>query len=88
MNLVPGGELLGLINRSVREKEAVGSSDRGCDIATTRFYIAELIEALEYLHSRDIVHLDIKPESKFALRAPLQLILLYGLSRISVHGCC
>jgi serine/threonine protein kinase len=34
-----------------------------CTMAVARFYLAELIVALEYLHSQNVLHLDIKPES-------------------------
>ena len=31
----------------------------------TRFFMSELVEALEYLHSNNIIHMDLKPESKY-----------------------
>ena len=64
MDLVPGGELLALIRKAQRDNEERGFQDRACDLSTTQFYVAEIIEALEYLHSRNIIHMDLKPESK------------------------
>ncbi|KAK3875040.1 hypothetical protein Pcinc_020074 [Petrolisthes cinctipes] len=46
------GELLNLIQR-------VGFFDREC----TRFYTAEIVRALEHLHSLNIIHRDLKPEN-------------------------
>eukprot|EP00126_Sphaerothecum_destruens_P000047 Sdes_comp10063_c0_seq2m1658 len=33
------------------------------DVKCTRFYSAEIIEALEFMHSFDIIHRDLKPEN-------------------------
>lgn len=62
-----GGELLSLINRNLDRNLEIGVQNVACDITTTRFYIAEIIEALEYLHSFEvpIIHRDLKPESKY-----------------------
>lgn len=64
MDLAPGGELLSLITLKQNEKLDAGIEDEACDMAMTQFYIAEIVEAIEYLHSRKIVHRDLKPESK------------------------
>ncbi|XP_064097420.1 3-phosphoinositide-dependent protein kinase 1-like isoform X2 [Macrobrachium nipponense] len=52
MTYCPNGELLKLIQR-------VGNFDREC----TRFYTAEILRALEHLHSLNIIHRDLKPEN-------------------------
>lgn len=49
---VPGGELFTYL----REKVRFSASD-------ALFYVAEIISVLEYLHERDIVYRDLKPEN-------------------------
>jgi len=65
MDLAPGGELLSLITTKQSEKQDAGIENEACDVHSTQFYIAEIIEAIEYLHSRKIIHRDLKPESKY-----------------------
>jgi 3-phosphoinositide dependent protein kinase-1 len=49
LELCPGGELFS----QLREH---GSLDLEC----TRFYMAELVSAMEYLHERNVIHRDLK----------------------------
>lgn len=64
MDLVPGGILLDLITLKLNENLRNNISDRACSLEITQFYTAEIIEALEYLHTSGIIHRDLKPESK------------------------
>lgn len=38
---------------------------QSCSYEVTKFYVAELVLALKYLHNIGILHRDLKPESKF-----------------------
>jgi serine/threonine protein kinase len=64
MDLACGGELLHLINRHHKENLSKGIIDVACPKTVTQFYIAEIIQAVSYLHDNDIIHMDLKPESK------------------------
>ncbi|KAI8334743.1 kinase-like domain-containing protein [Chlamydoabsidia padenii] len=52
MDYVPGGELFSVLRRSKRFPDHVA-----------KFYAAEVILAIEYLHAKDIVYRDLKPEN-------------------------
>lgn len=52
MELAPGGELFHYLRRAGR-----------LSVDAARFYIAELVLALEYLHVHDIAYRDLKPEN-------------------------
>ncbi|KAF7731754.1 camp-dependent protein kinase catalytic subunit [Apophysomyces ossiformis] len=52
MDYVPGGELFSVLRRSHRFPDHVA-----------KFYAAEVILAIEYLHSKDMIYRDLKPEN-------------------------
>lgn len=63
MELCRGGELLDVIVTEQKANAAVGIKDRACSLELTRFYIAEIVVALEYLHTNGVIHRDLKPEN-------------------------
>ncbi|KAI9280118.1 kinase-like domain-containing protein [Sporodiniella umbellata] len=52
MDYVPGGELFSVLRRSQRFPDHVA-----------KFYAAEVILAIEYLHAKDTIYRDLKPEN-------------------------
>lgn len=52
LEYVPGGELFSILRRA-----------RTLPVSAAKFYAAEVILALEYLHSRNVVYRDLKPEN-------------------------
>lgn len=56
LELCPGGELF-------QQVKKIG----GCPLEVARFYMAEVVNALEYLHSHHIIHRDVKPENLYEI---------------------
>ncbi|KAL8007313.1 putative mitogen-activated protein (MAP) kinase kinase kinase Ssk2/Ssk22 [Plasmopara halstedii] len=63
MELCRGGDLNGLISKEYQIKQQQGVSDAACSFQLTQFYIAELVTALDFMHSKLVVHRDIKPDN-------------------------
>lgn len=52
LDIASGGELLGVLKK-------VGSFDEEC----TRFYGAQILDAIDHMHKRGVIHRDLKPEN-------------------------
>lgn len=63
LDLLPGGELLQVIRARKAAAAAAGKTHVACDEGLARFYVGEVLLALEYLHAEGVVHRDVKPEN-------------------------
>jgi serum/glucocorticoid-regulated kinase 2 len=71
----PGGELFNLISKRKRFSED-----------QARFYAAQMVLALEHLHSKNIIYRDLKPENVLIDRKGYIRITDFGLSRIDTSN--
>ena len=53
---------------------------------SARFYLAELLSALAYLHSHDIIYRDLKPENIFIDTSGHLKLGDFGLAKIGING--
>ncbi|XP_051139448.1 probable serine/threonine protein kinase IRE4 isoform X2 [Andrographis paniculata] len=76
MEYLNGGDLFSLLKKV------------GClDEAIARTYVAELVLALEYLHSLGIVHRDLKPDNILIAHDGHIKLTDFGLSKIGLMNC-
>ena len=77
MDFVQGGELW----RRLDSLPGRSMSERDC-----RFYAAEVVLALEYLHARDIIYRDLKPENVLLDRRGHVVLSDFGFAKSCVTG--
>ena len=71
VDLMPGGELFYLLRRNRKFPENVA-----------RFYAAEILLGLEYLHKRNIIYRDLKPENILIDKDGHLKLTDFGLSKV------
>ena len=71
MEFIQGGELIYHLKKQIR-----------FDDEKTKFYIAELILALEFLHNNNIIYRDIKPENILIDKTGHIKLVDFGLSKV------
>lgn len=74
MDFCPGGDFMSLLMR----KDILNEED-------SKFYIAEIILAVEDIHKMDCIHRDIKPDNILVDRKGHLKLADFGLSKLSVN---
>ena len=73
LELLPGGELWAKTHRV------------GLPLGLARFYAAQLLEVLQFLHERDIVHRDVKPENVLLTGDGHIKVIDFGTAKLLRH---
>ena len=73
LELCPGGELWNLSHKV------------GLPFGLARFYCAQMLEVLQYLHERDIVHRDVKPENVLLTADGHVKLIDFGTAKLLRH---
>jgi len=75
LEYMPGGDFTNVL-------EKYGALDE----TIVRFYIAELIQAVEYLHEINILHRDLKPDNMLLDSNGHMKLADFGLSEVGLHS--
>ena len=73
LELLPGGELWALTHRC------------GLPAALASFYAAQMLEVLQFLHERDVVHRDVKPENVLLTANAHIKVIDFGTAKLLRH---
>ena len=73
LELCPGGELWALSHKV------------GLPFGLARFYAAQMLEVLQYLHERDVVHRDVKPENVLLTATGHIKVIDFGTAKLLRH---
>ncbi|KAI8976515.1 kinase-like domain-containing protein [Pilobolus umbonatus] len=71
MDYVPGGELFSILKQSIRFPDHVA-----------KFYMAQVVLAVEYLHSKSMVYRDLKPENLVVDAQGYLKIIDFGFAKV------
>lgn len=75
LDLASGGELLGVLKRMT-------TFDEEC----TRFYGAQILDTIDYMHSQGVIHRDLKPENVLLDDQMHVKVTDFGTAKILEHG--
>jgi 3-phosphoinositide dependent protein kinase-1 len=73
MELVPGGELWAITHRV------------GLPMSISTFYAAQMLEVLQFMHERDVVHRDVKPENVLISENGHIKLIDFGTAKLLRH---
>jgi serine/threonine protein kinase len=86
LELIPGGDLWSILyDENHHTTFDTPTKFGGIEINMTKFYFANILSAVSYLHSQDIIYRDLKPENLVSRSHSLYLSLPRGLSRLISH---
>ncbi|PGH02847.1 AGC/PDK1 protein kinase [Polytolypa hystricis UAMH7299] len=74
LDLASGGELLGVLKRMTT-----------FDVECTRFYSAQILDTIDYMHKRGVIHRDLKPENVLLDSQMHVKITDFGTAKILDH---
>jgi len=82
LDRVRSGQYLVLEYIPGKDLRGVFSANRKLSVETARRFVLQIAEGLDYLHRRDVIHLDIKPENVMVTPDDELKIIDFGLARI------